>query len=84
MASKERTCYLCGKKPAKDLGSKSRYAHAIKEPVFCTMNCAASWGLISVEEMALTNVHWCDTKGKWEHLAEEQCSDCNPELKNRY
>lgn len=68
------SCRMCGKrtgKPAKPI--ESAYEYAVQEPTFCTIRCAADYGLIQAQ---FNMEYWCDDCGEWttdcDHVDEEE------------
>lgn len=67
-------CRLCQGKPAKTLranhpdGSGYVYAEAVEHPVFCSVRCAANWGLLA------EHPEYCQTHGwlSWENCCAEE------------
>ncbi len=59
---KPRTCEVCKIKRAKRLNS--RYAHAEAEPRFCSIKCAAEYGLLCAGTSDESAV-WCEECNAW-------------------
>jgi hypothetical protein len=74
---RRRMCYVCECKPARELATKIGYTHAAKDPTFCSVRCAADFGLLIAGTGAEDDLQWCDTHGwirGW--AAYEGCPDC--------
>ena len=72
-----RMCYVCQSRPAKLLKPKTPYAHAYAEPGFCSVRCAADYGLLMAGTQQPSDLNWCDTHGwytGWDTY--EGCPDC--------
>jgi hypothetical protein len=73
-----RVCYTCEKRPARRLKTRAGYCHAAEGAMFCSIRCAADYGLLQAEvgEAAPT---WCRKHG-WFHFTEgDGCPHCNAE-----
>lgn len=86
-------CLKCGsttKKKAKSLVAytnrtkKKYYTMAAKDPIFCSLICAAAWALCEIGTLADQKEHWCPSQQKWEMDPKEQCERCSPETCGGY
>jgi hypothetical protein len=69
------TCFLCRCKPARVLSAKrgkNFYVHGRDKLAFCSVRCAANWGLLH----ALEDWHWCLRNDHWVACPEDECEDC--------
>jgi hypothetical protein len=72
-----RMCYVCQSRPAKLLKPKKPYTHAYAEPGFCSVRCAADYGLLLAGAPIPSDLNWCDTHGwynGWDTY--EGCPNC--------
>ena len=73
--AKRRLCYVCETKPARTI--ESCYKHAIKEPAFCSIRCAAQFGLLIAGCGGEDDLHWCDEHGWYRGWSAcEGCPTC--------
>lgn len=73
----KRMCYVCETKPARKLVARKPYKYAVEDPVFCTLRCAADFGLLRAGIGTDGIPYWCETHG-WQECREgdEPCDDC--------
>jgi hypothetical protein len=78
-----RLCYVCKKRPAKRMQTKIGYASVLSlESYFCSIRCAADFGLLMAETSGEDTLHWCKTHGWHGPAYEGACPDC--ELNNHH
>jgi hypothetical protein len=74
-----RPCYVCKAKPARKLKPPRRYAYAAAGATFCSVRCAADYGLLIAGSSPSDGLNWCKTHGWWKANEEMNggCPDCN-------
>ena len=74
-----RPCYVCKSKPARRLKPAMPYVHAVGEPTFCSVRCAADYGLLVAGVSESDGVSWCEKHGWWSASEEMDggCPDCS-------
>jgi len=78
---RRRTCALCEEHPARKLEAtsrdgKSRYTRVPDEAVFCSVRCAANWGLIRfATQQESAEIFWCPLHGWTIPTQSGQCGE---------
>ena len=68
----KKLCLTCMHKPARCLPS---YQHVSSEPIFCSVSCAAEFGLEHAEEAR----EWCEKHQQWFETCYTVCDECDAE-----
>ena len=69
-------CLLCVTKPARKLAKKYSDRKASARKAFCSVACAARYGLIAAND---DDIHWCKKTGNW--TLEPECEGCEGETR---
>lgn len=78
MANKSQTCRMCHRRPKPLTAERdgSVYVNAQRLVMFCSVRCAANYGLLwGVPEIEQYS-HWCQKTCKWEPIEKENCHRC--------
>ena len=72
----KKRCPVCKTGHCKTI--KSRYSYADSVPVFCSLRCAAEWGLLSAGAGGECAMQWCSKHGwqRGENFDFTGCDDC--------
>ncbi len=75
----KRLCYVCQAKPARRLKPAKPYVNAAKEPTFCSVRCAADYGLLIAGSSPSDGLNWCESHGWWPASEEMDggCPECS-------
>lgn len=74
---RRRLCYVCAAKPARKLKARWPYKYAVKEATFCSIRCAADFGLLNAGIGREGVPVWCRRHG-WQSVSEGEasCDEC--------
>lgn len=72
-------CYMCHRKPKKLTASRDGevYVNAENVVMFCSVRCAANYGLLWGVPAIEQDSHFCEVSGEWEVLPKEECNECD-------
>ena len=73
------TCVMCKKKPVKKLTAtlgNSVYINGRDILIFCSMRCAANYGLVWGAAEVESCQHFCSVTGEWVHCDKSECDKC--------
>ena len=72
-----KRCFVCEKRPPRLLETRIGYTHAVDVPVFCSVRCAADWGLLRAGIEGEGDIHWCESHGWYTgETAYDGCPEC--------
>lgn len=62
-------CLMCRERPARYIKPVTRddreeYINGYKEPLFCSIRCAANWSLL-FDPIRSGEIYWCKQVGDW-------------------
>jgi hypothetical protein len=85
----EKTCLACKTKRPRRLRPGVEYAYAKTVPTFCSLKCAAAFGLLAANGQAGGGVReWCRKHGWYSYHegdpAGDECPDCYTEEAGLY
>jgi hypothetical protein len=72
-------CFMCEKRPARKLTAErdgSEYVNARDVVMFCSVRCAANYGLLWGTPEILENHHYCPTAKEWRPCPADECHEC--------
>jgi hypothetical protein len=72
-------CFMCKEKRAKPLSASKGgrvYINAQNVILFCSVRCAANYGLLWGAPEVENNWHFCPVSQKWEAVEMTDCLDC--------
>lgn len=73
------TCFMCKNKRPKKLTAKEGdrvYINAENVIMFCSMRCAANYGLLWGVPEIESNYHFCPVTNEWEMVGKRECNQC--------
>lgn len=79
----KKRCYVCGNRRPRTLKTRIGYANAARRPIFCSVRCAADWGLLMAETAGEDDIQWCPKHGWYTgEMTYDGCPECP--LKDRF
>jgi hypothetical protein len=75
-------CFMCVKRrPRKLTASRdgTYYTNAKDVVMFCSLRCAANYGLLWGTPEIENNFHFCPVTEEWETIGRNECHKCNGE-----
>jgi hypothetical protein len=73
----KRLCHICNIKPAKRMKSRIGFVKVLaNEAFFCSMRCAADYGLLIAETSEVCSLHWCEKHGWHGTECDGNCPEC--------
>lgn len=79
----KKLCFMCRERPVKKLTARRDnyyYVNAQDIEMFCSLKCAANYGLLWGAPAIDQGYHFCPKTNKWEFGIEDECNQC---LKNK-
>jgi hypothetical protein len=75
------TCYMCHRAPRPMTAHRDGdvYSNAVDVVLFCSIRCAANYGLLWGVPAVFDNEHYCEVDGQWLPIPASDCSHCNRE-----
>lgn len=74
-------CYMCHRRPRPLTAHRDGefYVNAENVVLFCSVRCAANYGLLWGGPAVSCNEHYCPSADAWKPTPVDTCPDCNPE-----
>ena len=79
MSRKRTPCYMCHR-PSRPLTASrdgSIYVNAENVVLFCSVRCAANYGLLWGAPAVFADEHYCTESGGWKQCSKSDCNYCS-------